>query len=181
MSEQPQANLKALLVAIQLLDKAQALEDSLYELQWGSAMLVVGISGRALVIIAPLFNKLPEGKVLPLFRRLLELNSTLGGVASFALQADGWVVLQSGRDVNGMDAEEFGILLRTVAEHADRYDGMLYQEFFAAETPESDGFADDADGDDAGEATGGEAATGDDAGEAGSDASSRPDSAAPQE
>lgn len=132
MSDQPAANLKTLLEECGLLSQAKQIDEALFELQWGSALVVVGIQGRALVIISPMFKSLPEGKEAPFCRRLLELNSALGGVASFAIQPDGWVVLHGGRDVKGMDSEEFLLLLTTIAQQADHYDNLLLDEFYAS-------------------------------------------------
>lgn len=135
MSLHPQVSLRALLEECKLLKNAKQVEESLYELQWGSALLVVGIKGRALVVISPLFKGLPPTRQDEFCRRLLELNSTLGGVASFAVQPDGWVVLHGGRDVKGMDAEEFGIILAAIAQAADYFDNMLLDEFYSAVAP----------------------------------------------
>jgi hypothetical protein len=135
MSDQPAANLEELFRDSGLLDSAKKIEDSLYELQWGSALVVVGIKGPALVIISPMFKGLPPGKEAAFCRRLLELNGTLGGVASFAIQPDGWVVLHSGRDTRGLDAGELGLLVSTVARQADHYDDVLLDEFYV--TPEA--------------------------------------------
>lgn len=143
MSDQPAANLEELLSAANLLENAQQIEESLYQLQWGSALVVVGVKGRALVIISPMFKGLPEGREGDFCHRLLGLNSALGGVASFAIQPDGWVVLQGGRDVKGMDPEEFTLLITTVAERADHYDNLLLDEFYAPEAMAASADADD--------------------------------------
>lgn len=137
MSDQPKVNLKALLEEADLLDKAVKLEDTLYELRWGSALVIVGIKGPAMVAIAPMFNKLPDGAELAFLHRLLELNATLGGMAGFAIQPDGWIVLHGGRDVKGMDADEFALVVSTVARHADQFDDQLYDEFFRTEEAEN--------------------------------------------
>jgi hypothetical protein len=133
MSDQPRANLEELLRDCGLLDGVKKLDDSLYELQWGSALVIVGVKGPALVIISPMFKELPPGKEAAFCRRLLELNGALGGVASFAIQADGWVVLHSGRDTRGLDADELGLLVSTVARHADHYDNVLLDEFYVTQ------------------------------------------------
>ena len=143
MSE-PTANLEELLKTADLLDKAEKIDDQTFRLRWGSAMIIVGISGSALVAIAPLFKAPPAGNALAFYRRLLELNGTLGGVASFAIQLDGWVVLHGGRDVRDMSAHEFAVLVTTVAREADHYDDVLIGEFFAPPSPADDA-ADDAD------------------------------------
>lgn len=171
MSEQVTANLAQLLEQSGLLGddnvKAKKVDDSMQHLQWGSANIVVGITEHALVVISPMFHELPAGKELAFLHRLLQANSVLGGMASFAIQPDGWVVLQSGRDLKGMDAHEFAFVVRTVATAADEFDDLLYSEFYAEPK-------DEAAGETAGEAadeTAGEAA-GEAAAEASDDAAS---------
>lgn len=150
MSDQPTVNLKTLLEQADLLDKAVQLEESLYQLQAGSAMVVVGIKGRALVIISPMFKSPPERKEA-FYERLLQLNSTLGGVANFAIQPDGWIVMNGGRDVQGMDADEFGTLVRGVAGAADHFDNLLLDEFYSTATAEESPIEDDDEADSASE------------------------------
>ena len=48
------------------------------------------------------------------YRRLLEANATMGGMAGFALQPDGWVVLHAGRSRKGLDAHELAMLVSSV-------------------------------------------------------------------
>lgn len=159
MSEQAPANLAQLLEQSGLLGddkvKAKKVDDSMQHLQWGSANIVVGTTEHALVVISPMFHELPAGKEPAFLHRLLQANSALGGIASFAIQADGWVVLQSGRDLEGMDADEFAFVVRTVAQAADEFDDLLYDEFYAApkgDEASSDGeVSDDADAVDASE------------------------------
>src|SRR6185503_5657243 len=96
------AEFDKLLADAGLADKAVKIDDRLVRLQWGSAFVITGISGSAVVAIAPLFNKVPAGKELAFFRKLLEHNAHMGGMASFAIQPDGWVVLHAGRALKGM-------------------------------------------------------------------------------
>jgi hypothetical protein len=131
--------LEELLAASELADKAAKIDDAMCRLQWGSATVIVGISGAAIVAIAPLFAKLPEGKEAALYRRLLEHNAVMGGTASFAIQRDGWVVLQSGRGLKGMDGHEFAVMVGTVGRFADDFDDQLYADFYAP--PPGDGAA----------------------------------------
>ena len=131
MPEQPEVNIKQLLVESHLLDKTEEVGETMCRLRWGSAMVLAGIVGRKLVAIAPLFRNPPEGKEKAFFRRILELNGTLSGVVSFAIQPDGWIVLQAGRDLQGMDADEFTFTVSTVAKYADDFDDQLYDEFYA--------------------------------------------------
>ena len=93
--------LKDLLRECKLDDKADKISDTMYLLRWGSAKVIAGTSGDAVVVIAPLFDKLPERRTEEFLRRLLEINSSLGGTAGFALSTEGGVVLQTGRSVKG--------------------------------------------------------------------------------
>ena len=128
--------LKELLAGSGLAEKAVAIDDTMVRLQWGSAFVIVGVSGTAIVAIAPLFKDLPEGRELELFKKLLEHNAYMGGMASFALQPDGWVVLHAGRALKGIDAHEFAVLVSGVGRFADQFDDQLIAEFFAERTPD---------------------------------------------
>jgi len=119
-----------LLAEAGLADKAERLDDRLVRLQWGSAFVISGISGSAVVAIAPLFKSLPAGKELAFFQRLLEHNAHMGGIASFALQPDGWVVLHAGRALKGLDASELGTMIAAVGKFADQFDDQLIEEFY---------------------------------------------------
>jgi len=55
----------------------------------------------------------------------------MGGMASFAIQPDGWVVLHAGRPLKGIDADEFATLVSGVGRFADEFDDKLIAEFFA--------------------------------------------------
>jgi hypothetical protein len=87
-------DLQKLLEEAGLGDKVARVHDNLWRLQWGSAFVIVAISGSAIVAIAPLFRAVPTGKEQAFYRKLLEHNAHMGGMASFAIQPDGWVVLQ---------------------------------------------------------------------------------------
>jgi hypothetical protein len=113
-----------------LAEKAQVLEANLIRLQWGSAFVIVGVSGSAIVAIAPLFRELPKDKVNDFYRKLLEHNAYMGGMASFAIQPDGWVILHAGRALKGMDANEFANMVSGVGRFADQFDDQLIQEFY---------------------------------------------------
>jgi hypothetical protein len=123
--------LEKLLADANLAEKAVRVDDNLVRLQWGSAFVMVGTSGSAVVAIAPLFRHVPEGKELAFFRKLLEHNAYMGGMASFAIQPDGWVVLHAGRALRGMDAHEFATLVAGVGRFADQFDDQLIAEFYA--------------------------------------------------
>ena len=43
-------------------DKVARVHDNLWRLQWGSAFVIVAISGSAIVAIAPLFRAVPTGR-----------------------------------------------------------------------------------------------------------------------
>ena len=123
--------LDQLLADAGLADKVAKLDANLARMQWGSAFVVVGVSGSAIVAIAPLFRAMPEGKEAAFYRKLLEHNAYMGGMASFALQPDGWIVLQAGRALKGIDANEFMTLVAGVGRFADEFDDKLIAEFYA--------------------------------------------------
>ena len=124
-------DLHALLAEAGLGDKATRLDDHLARLQWGSAFVIVAISGSAVVAIAPLFRSVPAGKEQGFYRKLLEHNAHMGGMASFAIQPDGWVVLHAGRAVKGLDAAELATMIASVGKFADDFDDKLIAEFYA--------------------------------------------------
>jgi len=130
------ATLDDLMAAGGLADKAVRIDDNLTRLQWGSAFVIVGISGAAVIAIAPLFRAVPRGKELAFYRKLLEHNAYMGGIASFAIQSDGWVVLHAGRPLKGMDGQEFSTLVAGVGRYADQFDDQLIAEFYM-DQPES--------------------------------------------
>jgi hypothetical protein len=113
-----------------LAEKAVRIDDHLIRLQWGSAFVIAGISGSALVAIAPLFRAVPHGKEPAFYRKLLEHNAYMGGIASFAIQGDGWVVLHAGRALKGIDSQEFETLVSAVGRFADQFDDQLIAEFY---------------------------------------------------
>lgn len=124
------ADFHALLAESGLADKAVKIDDRLVRLQWGSAFVISGVSGSAVVAIAPMFRALPVGKELAFFRKLLEHNAHMGGMASFAIQPDGWVILHSGRALKGIDAMEFANMVAGVGRFADQFDDQLIHEFY---------------------------------------------------
>jgi hypothetical protein len=127
--------LDELLATGELAGKAVRIDENLARLQWGSAFVIAGISGSAVVAIAPLFRAVPPGKELPFYRKLLEHNAYMGGIASFALQGDGWVVLHAGRALKGIDGHEFATMVAGVGRFADQFDDQLIAEFYL-EKPE---------------------------------------------
>lgn len=127
--------LQSLLAQCGLAENAVPVDDRFVRLQYGSAFVLVGISGTAVVAVAPLFRRLPPGDVEAFYRRLLVANAQMGGVASFAIGSDGWVVLHAGRSVKGLDAEELGVLIGSVGRFADKYDDELIAEFYQRREP----------------------------------------------
>jgi len=127
------ADVHALLDEAGLGDKAARIDDRLARLQWGSAFVIVGISGSAIVAIAPLFRAVPAENPAAFYRKLLEHNAHMGGMASFAIQPDGWVVLHSGRALKGLDGTELATMVAAVGRFADLYDDQLIAEFYAAQ------------------------------------------------
>lgn len=111
--------------------KASHVDTNLVRLQWGSAFVLVGVSGTAVVAIAPLFREVPPGKELAFYRKLLDHNAYMGGMASFAIQPDGWVILHAGRALRGIDSQEFATLVAGVGRFADQFDDQLISEFYA--------------------------------------------------
>jgi hypothetical protein len=126
-------SLEELLAGSGLADRAESIDSNMVRLQWGSAFVIVGTSGSAIVAIAPMFRNLPPGKEEAFYRRLLEHNAYMGGMASFAVQPDGWVVLHAGRPIKGIDPQEFATLVSGVGRFADEFDDKLIAEFFAGD------------------------------------------------
>jgi hypothetical protein len=124
------AILDDLLAGSGLGEKAVRIDDHLIRLQWGSAFVIAGISGSAVVAIAPLFRAIPRAKEQAFYRKLLEHNAYMGGIASFAIQGDGWVVLHTARAIKGIDPQEFETLVAAVGRFADQFDDQLIAEFY---------------------------------------------------
>jgi len=125
--------LEQLLDGCGLTDRAEQIDKHMVRLQWGSAFVIVWTSGSAIVAIAPLFRHLPPGKEEAFYRKLLEHNAYMGGMAAFAIQPDGWVVLHAGRPLKGIDPHEFATLVSGVGRFADEFDDKLIAEFFAGD------------------------------------------------
>src|SRR5450432_2883731 len=131
MSTMP--TLEKLLKDSGLAEKAHEVDNNLVRLQWGSAFVLVGVSGTAIVAIAPLFREPPKAKSAAFYHKLLEHNAYMGGMAAFAIQPDGWVILHAGRALKGMDANEFATMVAGVGRFADQFDDTLIAEFYVAE------------------------------------------------
>ena len=134
------ASIDSLLTEAGLRDKAEPHGEGLFRMQWGSAIVMVGASGSAVVAIAPLFKAPPAERKEAFFQKLLEHNAFMGGMAAFAVQPDGWVVLHAGRSRKGLDAHELATLVSGVGRFADDFDDKLIAEFYAP--PRADGDAD---------------------------------------
>ena len=130
MSEASSEKLKSSLAAAGLLESAEEVGDGMFRMSWGSATVVCVARGAAVVAIAPMFETLPKKDVGKFCERILHLNAEMGGTASFAIQSDGAVILQSGRGVGGLDPDELKLLLNTVGKFADDYDNLLDREFY---------------------------------------------------
>jgi hypothetical protein len=123
-----------LLKAANLAERAVWVSENLVRMQWGSAFVLVGVSGQAIVAIAPLFRTVPHGKELAFFRKLLQHNAYMGGMAAFAIQPDGWIVLHSGRALKGLDGDELATMVAGVGKFADQFDDQLIAEFYMDQT-----------------------------------------------
>jgi|GEM_PF-1202125 len=123
--------LEDLLTTAGMRDRAEAMDGGLFRMRFGSAIVMVGVAGQAVVAIAPLFREPPAARREEFYRKLLEHNAYMGGIASFAVQPDGWVVLHAGRSRKGLDAQELATLVAGVGRYADDFDDKLIAEFFA--------------------------------------------------
>jgi hypothetical protein len=101
-----------------------------WSFQRGSALIEVYIAeqqGREyLQVLAPLMH-LPAGGLLPLYRRLLELNLSLTN-ASLGIYLDVIYVFNE-RPLAGLDAAEADFIIKQIAEYADDIDNQLVTEF----------------------------------------------------
>lgn len=126
-------DLHALLGEAGLAEKAVRVDDHIARLQWGSAFVLVAISGTAVVAIAPLFSAVPSVNTAAFYRKLLEHNGHMGGIASFAIQPDGWIALHAARPLKGLDGPEFATMIAAVGRFADQFDDELIAEFYASQ------------------------------------------------
>jgi len=101
-----------------------------WSFQRGSALIEVYLadqSGREYFqVLSPLFH-LPAGSLLPLYRRLLELNLTLTN-ASLGVYLDVVYVFNE-RPLTGLDAAEANDIITQISEYADDLDNQLVNEF----------------------------------------------------
>ncbi|NWG18351.1 MAG: YbjN domain-containing protein [Chloroflexi bacterium] len=101
-----------------------------WNFQRGSARIEIFISIQNNVgyfqVLAPIMH-LPAQGLLPLYRRLLELNLQLTN-AAFGVHMD-IVYVFSERPLNGLDANEANNIISLVAAYADDMDNKLVEEF----------------------------------------------------
>jgi hypothetical protein len=102
-----------------------------WRFQRGSALIEIYIAGDReghayLQLLAPLFH-LPEGYLLPLYRRLLELNLQLTN-ASIGVFQDVVYVFNE-RPLHGLDTVEVDYVIKQISEYADDLDNQLVNEF----------------------------------------------------
>lgn len=101
-----------------------------WSFQRGSALIEVYITeqeGRQyLQVLSPIVH-IPAGGLLPLYRRLLELNLSLTN-ASLGVYLDVIYVFNE-RPLTGLDIEEADFIIRQISEYADDLDNQLVNEF----------------------------------------------------
>lgn len=77
--------------------------------------------------VGGMIMKLPEDNILPLYRKLLELNSKSVGIY-FAVRGN-LVMILSTRECEGMDENELKIMVDELRFFADYWDDILMKEF----------------------------------------------------
>lgn len=101
-------------------------------LQRGSALIYILLHQHdkmpTIRIVSPLLY-LPESKILPLYRRCLELNNELINCA-FGV-TDDKIMLVSERPIDGLDPQELEETIRYLSGAADELDNKLSEEFNA--------------------------------------------------
>lgn len=101
-----------------------------WNFQRGSALIEIYISQQEntgyIQVLSPIIH-LPQTGLLPLYRRLLELNLQLTN-AAFGVYLD-VVYIFSERPLDGMDATEANAIISMVAAYADEMDDKLVAEF----------------------------------------------------
>ena len=127
------ATVEQILTAIQIDPKAarMSMEDGFgWSFQRGSAAIEIYITQKEAVgylqVLAPLLH-LPTTGLLPLYRRLLEMNLQLTSVA-MGVYLD-VVYIFSERPLEGLDPVEADAIINTVAAYADEWDDKLVAEF----------------------------------------------------
>ena len=103
-------------------------------IQRGSASGVVRVQRDAsdtedLLVVRLALMRVPETADAAFFKRLLDLNHSSLGRASFSISADGVVFLTAGRPVADLDSGELIDLILWTTEYADELDDVLLAEF----------------------------------------------------
>ena len=97
----------------------------------GSAAVYVflqeGDKENFIEVLSPVM-KIPEQNILPLYRRLLELNAEELTGAAFGVKGED-VVLMTDRSTTDLDRTEVQSMITLMGEYADRYDDELVGEF----------------------------------------------------
>jgi hypothetical protein len=105
-----------------------------WSIQRGSAVILVSVAindrgdAASLSAVSPLMSLPPDDKLLPFFRRLLELNGRGLVNASFGLLGDR-VVVKSERPTAFLDSAEVEQIILHLSAVADTYDDRLVAEF----------------------------------------------------
>jgi len=101
-----------------------------WNFRYGSAIIEVYIhsnnEGSYFQVLAPIIT-LPQSALLPLYRRMLELNLQLTN-AALGVYHD-TVYIFSERQLEGLDQGEAQITIQRVADYADTLDNKLVDEF----------------------------------------------------
>jgi len=116
------------------LDPAQARMPARHGYAWkfqrGSAMIEVYVSQTEdreyFQVVAPILH-LPPTHLLPLYRRLLELNLSLTN-ASLGVYLD-VIYIFTERPLAGLDANEANFIISQISAYADELDNQLVSEF----------------------------------------------------
>jgi len=100
-------------------------------LRCGSAAVYVflqaGEKENFIQVVSPVM-KIPEQNILPLYRRLLELNAEELSGAAFGVKGED-VVLTIDRSTTDLDRTEVQSMITLIGEYADQYDDELVGEF----------------------------------------------------
>lgn len=131
--------LASLLPDASFFSATEVVADNAIRVTFGSAMVLVGTQGTAIIAVAPMFRRLPTGNQAEFCAALLGYNSEMGGVAAFAIQKDGWVVLHAARPLSGIDRNEFAMLVTAVGRLADHYDDVLDQAYYGGKGRRAEG------------------------------------------
>ena len=96
----------------------------------GSALIFIEIfnmNNIEYVEISCPIMKMPSKKLLPFYRKLLELNFQLMGVKFFIKQDV--LYLAVNRELKGLDSDELKLMVNRVSGNADKFDDILIAEF----------------------------------------------------